>query len=410
MGYKARFLLVKQMIVRKVRKMSRIDLKCYFSKSSLSVFCIFVTIWLSTSVVLAQSPADYLTEGVQEYFKKHFDSCIDVLQKVIDSPSSSREQKVEALAFTGASYSQKDDTLRAESTFVKCMRLDPSYDLGMDFTLDIRVFYRRLKQEILVSLTITSEPSGATVFLNGNSVGTTHFTKDTVFAGDLYDVLLTLDCYKEIRTQIKIERGKQNLFHFEMERLFCPLYITCEPKDADKYFYDLEGRTVPWTDSIPCGGKFVAKFSKKDYQDTTVSLDCLAGEAKNLLVTLIPKSEPPGPLKYWASAWCVGALGSYIYFNSKAKSSYDRYMESVYIDDINRNWNDHENNVTIRDVSGWTTAGLAAWSGYLWYKYIRWKLTHRHARVKNAFNTPEKIGIGLDARDGQVKIFLTEKF
>jgi hypothetical protein len=390
--------------------MSSLDLRSHFSGKSFPVIC-FVVICIATSTVLAQAPEGILFEGVKEYLAGNFRSCIDILHGVIDSPAMSPDQKIEAYAYIGASYYKLLDTLWAERTFEICIRLDTSYTLGMDFSLDIHRFYDNLKRKLLVSLTITTEPPGATLFIDGDSVGSTPFMKDPVFGGDLYDVLLTLEGYKEIRTQIKIEKGKHNLFHFEMERAFCPLNISCSPSDAVVRILDSKGLITPWTDSIPCKGKFLAKFSKKGYHDTTVSLECLAGETKNIPIKLIPERGPgDGPLKYWTSAWCGLALSSYIYFNSKAKSSHEKYMESIYIDDINRNWNDYENSITARNVSGGATGVLALWSGYLWSRYIWREVTHRSANLEDTFDDEEQVGIGFDARDGRVKVFLTKRF
>jgi tetratricopeptide (TPR) repeat protein len=360
---------------------------------------------------LAQSADEALYEAAVSYSSGDLHACIDFARRVIDSATSNADQKKEAYAFAGASYYRLADSVQAENLFSKCIRLDPSHIPGLNFTDEIRLFYREVKRAIMVSFKITSDPPGATVFVDGDSVGHTPYTRDTVFAGDFYSLLLTQPCRQPARAQAQIEKGKQNLFHYELKELFCPLHISRSPSDAKVQIVDLEGYNAPWTDSIPCGSAFHAKVTRKGYRDTSITVTCNSSEKVSHFVTLAKVSVPGGgALKYVTSATLVIAVGAYGYFERDARNCYKRYTESVDLKEINTNWDKYEKRFVARNASGWAATGLASVSLYLWSKYVWGKVGHRYVDVGDPLNSPAMVRILLNPGDQQLALVAKVRF
>jgi hypothetical protein len=74
------------------------------------------------------------------------------------------------------------------------------------------------------TLTVTSEPNGASISLDGKDAGTTPIRNDKLRPGD-YKISATMEGYSPSETTIKIESGGADTLHIVLER------ITAEPPE-----------------------------------------------------------------------------------------------------------------------------------------------------------------------------------
>ncbi len=352
-----------------------------------------------------------LFRGVQLYYSRDFAACIEELSKVAQFQNTSSQDRTEAYVFMAASYYRLGKSSETMRLFDKCVRGDPSYTIGLDFPPDIRSVYLDLKRRLVVSATITSEPSGVSLYLDGNLVGVTPHTEDTLLAGSILEVRLTgNNCYHEIDSHVTIDEGKSNLYTFNLARRFCKLSLSPVPHDAKVVILDRQGLESPWADSLPCGGEFQLRFTRRDYWDTTVLAGCEIPKTKSVAVTMRRRPSNDGLLKYWTSIACIAATGGYVYLQTVSDKSYDRYMQSVNLEDIGRNWRDYNRKAKLRNLAGWTATGLAVVTGYLWSRYVFSARTGQPGGLTVAGLPTDMCPIAISALDGRPKVVFTADF
>ena len=203
------------------------------------VFFIIFLLAVSTMVsgVFAQSPQDDFLHGIREYFAGNFSSCINILQKVIDCPASSTEQKLEAYAYMGASYYLLGDTSKTESIFEKCISSDSSYVIGMDFPLEIRKLYISLKEKSYCNLYITSVPCDAKIYLSQSLLGTTPLSVKMIKGSYLFEAIPDEKNY--FRESFKLDLSNDSLsYSVQLQQKAFKLIVKSNSRVDSIYFDD----------------------------------------------------------------------------------------------------------------------------------------------------------------------------
>ena len=361
------------------------------------------------SISLAQCD-EILSQIAREYDNQNHIRVVTLSQTMVESQYCTMEQEEMAFAFQGASYYSLNDLPQAETCFYECLKLNRDFNCPVNIETEARRFFDRVKAKLWVSLVITSEPSGATVFFDGDS-GITPYRKDSVFAGESYVVRLTMTCYKKITSHITIEKGEPNLKYYRMERALCPIQIASFPSGAKVL---LDGRDIGTTtliDSVSCGEKHRLYLNKSGYCDTVFDILCLDEKELDTLVYLhLPKSGPSIISPIIATSLAAVAGGFALYFDNKADGSYDKYMNSIQLYDINKNYDQHKKDANWRDASLITGGSLGAISLFMWVRYFWMEGGKERCSVESMPGHPKNIEVGLVPKNGHLQLIITKKF
>lgn len=118
------------------------------------------------------------------------------------------------------------------------------------------------------SLTLTTKPAGATVYMNGVKVSaTTPYTNDMIAAGS-YEVMVSKKDYQNVTRQITVENGKELEINIDMELSFGIINVNSNPSGATVYVDGMMKGVTPLVISDIQVGQHVLKLVKDEY-DTT---------------------------------------------------------------------------------------------------------------------------------------------
>ncbi|NPA47179.1 MAG: PEGA domain-containing protein, partial [Thermococci archaeon] len=136
-----------------------------------------------------------------------------------------------------------------------------------------------------VNLTITSDPYGAKVYINGTYKGITPLVLSLI--PGTYKVKLTRRGYKNYTTTVKLSPDKSKTLSVTLSPLYGQVKITSTPLGAKVYINGSYKGMTPLDLSLP-PGTYNVRISKQGYKDYETPLSLSAGEHKTLSVTLTP--------------------------------------------------------------------------------------------------------------------------
>lgn len=130
----------------------------------------------------------YEDAEVEEALSK-FNGALNLLEKRIDSLHD-YTLLATALFNVGCSWKMLEEDDKAKEHFLKLLAINPDYEAGDWIDDDTRDFFDSVKSKVMIQplgeLSVTSEPEGATVYLNGRIAGMTPLKLDGVTAGKHY--------------------------------------------------------------------------------------------------------------------------------------------------------------------------------------------------------------------------------
>jgi len=156
--------------------------------------------------------------------------------------------------------------------------LDENYDRG-DFVFEMPVLnFGRLY--------ITSEPSGADLYLAGEKVGQTPYINNAIRSG-AYDLTLRYSTYIPVENEnIVIEDGQDTQRHFPLVSNMGKLQVDARPKGADVFLFDKNKKKLQQAQSPAIfdleTGTYYVSISMPGYE----TLDLRAEVSRNSLKTL----------------------------------------------------------------------------------------------------------------------------
>lgn len=139
------------------------------------------------------------------------------------------------------------------------------------------------------SILVTSNPPGATVYLNGKAMGKTAF-RDTALVGDtVYNVRLALDGYHHWGdTLLQVENGK----HYEIEKTLDPIVvqgtldILSDPAGALVYINNKQNGTTPIRGQLLKPGRYTVTLVKSNFDRWEQRIDVKANERNEVNANL----------------------------------------------------------------------------------------------------------------------------
>lgn len=139
-------------------------------------------------------------------------------------------------------------------------------------------------------LRIKSNPSGATVFLETDSIGITPLSLDTIMSGE-YIIRLDKKLYTSVEENITIRDGELTNLNIPLDQNYGTLEITSDPSGMEVTFIDgpgLVGKT-PLTYNIK-PGSYTLKISDDLYEPFTQYVSIDLNETEKINAKLVRKS------------------------------------------------------------------------------------------------------------------------
>ena len=141
------------------------------------------------------------------------------------------------------------------------------------------------------SISITSDPSGANVHLDGTYMGKTPISLDNVVSGS-HTIELTKSGYKSKMLAVSLSAGGAENIRESLEPLTGSISISSDPSGANIYLDGMYKGTAPTTISGLLSGSHTIRLEKDGYEDfsesVSVTADVTTPLTANLILKLIP--------------------------------------------------------------------------------------------------------------------------
>ncbi len=138
-----------------------------------------------------------------------------------------------SLDYLGQANYNEGEAEKSRLVFLKLMELNPNYQLNQDLTSPkIIEFVRQIKDQNLGTITITSDPPGATVKLDGIAAGTTDIAELYSLKGD-HDLEISKPGFVSQQSTINVVPGRTQKFAFKLERSSSVAYFITYPKGVE---------------------------------------------------------------------------------------------------------------------------------------------------------------------------------
>lgn len=155
-----------------------------------------------------------------------------------------------SLDYLGQANYNEGETEKSKLVFLKLMELNPNYQLNQELTSPkIIDFVKKIKEQNLGTITITTEPPGASIKLDGVSAGNSDITGLYSLKGD-HDLEISKPGFVSQQSTINVVPGKSQKFNFKLERSSSVAYFITYPKGVeismgDKLLGTTAGTTPP---------------------------------------------------------------------------------------------------------------------------------------------------------------------
>jgi hypothetical protein len=190
----------------------------------------------------------------------------------------------------------------------------------------------------LLSLGVRSEPDGATVYLNGDSIGITPCKKDSLWDGT-YTLVFNKYGYKKFSSDIYIKPGKDKKVFVKLEKLFGSLSVKSTPANATcSLTTQIKGKTPFTCDTLmPCN--YSVNLSLNGYAPVTLYGIIESGKSDTINHTFISQKYLDSMRVLNAKRFQLGrrivfgggALGFFaagIYYENAARSALDNQKKA----------------------------------------------------------------------------------
>ncbi len=136
------------------------------------------------------------------------------------------------------------------------------------------------------SMTISSEPPEAEVYLDNNLVGKTPLTLKEVAEGE-HDLRIVKETYKEWTRKVVVRSFQPTDVKVSLEVLPALIIVRSEPAGADVYFMGRNRGTTPVTLSNLTPGEVVLRLTKTNYEEWVTSLLVAPDERREIDAVLV---------------------------------------------------------------------------------------------------------------------------
>jgi tetratricopeptide (TPR) repeat protein len=164
------------------------------------------------------------------------DLITQITEQKIKRGLSDPEQLIlwKSLDYLGEAFYNDGQLDQSQIVFLKLIELNPNYKLNEDLvSTKIVDFVQKLKIRNLGTLSITSDPPGATIKLDGAPAGTTDLSLYSL-KGD-HDIEVTKPGFVSQRQAVSVIPQKTEKIHFKLERVSSVAYFITYPKGVELF-------------------------------------------------------------------------------------------------------------------------------------------------------------------------------
>ncbi len=136
------------------------------------------------------------------------------------------------------------------------------------------------------SMTISSEPPDAEIYLDNNLVGKTPLTLKEVAEGE-HDLRIVKETYKEWSRKVVVRSFQPTDVKVSLEVLPAMIIVRSEPSGAAVYFMGRNRGTTPVTLSNLTPGEVVVRLTKMNYEEWVTSLLVAPDERREIDAVLV---------------------------------------------------------------------------------------------------------------------------
>lgn len=279
---------------------------------------LFAMLWLVATPAVAQSDSERAEQLVEQatalFFEGDYAEAANLFQQAYNLDPHP------VLMFNiGRAHQEMGDLPSARLFFVDALALDPDPEIRGAIEqrlgeVDQALIDQGYDPESVTAdsyvprgtLTITSSPEGATLYLDGEIVGTTPFQRSRLDVG-AYDVRLTLDGYYPVATTVEVGGGRTTIRNFDLqERTALDAYEPPQPGYLTVYTafpgftVELDGEErgqTPFEAQGVAPGRYILTVSHEGYSSYTTEIDLEAGENLEIYARVTPLEGTRDPTR-----------------------------------------------------------------------------------------------------------------
>lgn len=138
-----------------------------------------------------------------------------------------------SLDYLGQAFFLEEQQPQSREVFLKMLELDPNYKMNEDLVSPkIIDFVGKIKGENLGILSITSDPAGATIKIDGNPSGTTNVTALYCLKGD-HDLEISKSGFFPKKETVTVVPGRTHRLNYHLDRSSSVAYFVTYPKGIE---------------------------------------------------------------------------------------------------------------------------------------------------------------------------------
>jgi Flp pilus assembly protein TadD len=164
----------------------------------------------------------------------------------------------------GIAYYHLGEYQKAIDDYSKAIELDPKYTNAYN---NREIAYKKLGeyQNAKCAISLTSTPSGATIYIDGGYKGATPKTIKDIPPGS-HTLKITKFGYEDVTKVIKVIAGKTTSVSVDLVPIFATIEVSSIPSGAEVYLNDTYKGKTPFKDDKILPATYRLKISKTDYQ------------------------------------------------------------------------------------------------------------------------------------------------
>jgi tetratricopeptide (TPR) repeat protein len=163
------------------------------------------------------------------------DLITQITQEKMKRPLTDAEKLflLRSLDYLGQAFFLEEQPEQARGVFTKLIELEPNYKMNEDLVSPKIVdFVNKLREESLGILSVTSDPAGATIKIDGNAAGTTNVASLYTLKG-AHDLEISKSGFFLKKDSINVVPGKTVKLNYKLDRSSSVAYFVTYPKGIE---------------------------------------------------------------------------------------------------------------------------------------------------------------------------------
>ncbi len=167
-------------------------------------------------VILSLMSVSTVDEAIELYNMGDSPGAIVALEQLISQGSLSFDEELRAWDRLGSSYYAVGNSVAAGNAYTELLRLDVYYDLSPRANPRLQALLDSVRDNIMASAMVRSEPAGAFVTLDGQLMGVTPIMLDGLLGGNEYEVDVYQVGYETEYFSLSAQPGFSHMLQFDL--------------------------------------------------------------------------------------------------------------------------------------------------------------------------------------------------